>query len=155
MLTLRRGRPREDASLLDAGGRPVMLATMEVRFDETAATFAVDTAVECGQPLIVANVIEIPLAPLCVGMGYGALDPAEEDAANLRAPVELAHALGVKVERLRVLSPHPVDALVEVVAERRPGLLVFGPDPERLKPRRYRKAARAICDRCSCLVWLP
>jgi len=155
MLTLRRGRPREDVSFLDAGRRPVMLATMEVRFDEVAATFAVDAAVECGQPLIVANVVEIPLGPLCVRMGYGALEPSDEDAANLRAPVELAHSLGVTVERLRVLSPHPIAALLELVAERRPGLLVFGPDPDRIKPRRYRRAAKTIRERCSCLVWLP
>jgi len=132
-----------------------MLATMEVRFDETAAAVAVDTAVECGQSLIVANVVEIPLGPLCVRMGYGALEPTEDDAANLRAPVELAHSLGVHVERLRVLSPHPVAALLEMVAERRPGLLVFGPDPNSLKPRKYRKVARAITESCACLVWLP
>ena len=51
-----------------------MLATLEVPFDEDAAAFAVDAAVECGQPLIVVNVVEIPLGPLCLFMGYGALD---------------------------------------------------------------------------------
>jgi nucleotide-binding universal stress UspA family protein len=154
MLTLRRGRPRDDALDFDGVRRPVMLATMEVGFDDEAATFAVDAAVECGQPLIVVNVVEIPLGPLCVGMGYGALDPAEADAASLRAPVELACSLGVTVERLRVLSPHPVAALVELALERRPSLLVFGPDPRRLKPRLYRRAARTIRARCPCLLWL-
>jgi glycine/D-amino acid oxidase-like deaminating enzyme len=154
MLTLRRGRPREDTSLLSAGGRPVLLATMEVPFDEAAAAFAVDAAVECGQPLIVANVVEIPLGPLCVRMGYGSLDPNDEEGANLRAPAELAHGLGVEVERLRVLSPHPLAALLELVAERRPGLLVFGPDRGRMRPRLYRKAVRRIRDASSCLVWV-
>jgi nucleotide-binding universal stress UspA family protein len=154
MLTLRRSRPREDVSLLSAGGRPVMLATIEVPFDPEAAAFAVDAAVECGQPLIVANVVEIPLGPMCLILGYGALDPPEEEAARLRAPAELAHSLGVEVERLRVKSPHPLDALLELVAERRPGLLVFGPDRSQLKPRAFRKVAKKIRERAACLVWL-
>lgn len=132
-----------------------MLATLEVPFDPAAATFAVDAAVESGQPLIVANVVEIPLGPMCVLMGYGPVEPPEDDAAKLRAPAELACSLGVRVERLRVRSPHPLDALLELVAELCPGLLVFGPDRGRLKPRAYRKAAKRISSRAACLVWLP
>ena len=131
-----------------------MLATLEVPFDPAAAAFAVDAAVECGQPLIVANVVEIPLGPMCLILGYGALDPPEEEAARLRAPAELAHSLGVEVERLRVKSPHPLDALLELVAERRPGLLVFGPDRSQLKPRAFRRVAKRIRERAACLVWL-
>src|SRR5438309_1876822 len=153
MLTLRRSGPREDVSLARGGSRPVLLATLEVPFDEAAAALAVDAAVECGQELIVANVVEVPLGPMCVMMGYGALEPSEEEAARLRAPAELAHTLGVRVERLRVRSPHPADALLELVAERRPGLLVFGPDRSRLKPRVFRKVAKKIRDRATCLVW--
>ena len=33
MLTLRRNVPHQDISLLSAGGRPVLLATLEVPFD--------------------------------------------------------------------------------------------------------------------------
>ena len=155
MLTLRRSPPRERMRFFAGGRRPVLLATIEVPFDEAAAEFAVDSAVECGQPLIVANVTEIPLAPLCVAMGYGSLDPDEADAENLRAPAQLAHTLGVEIERIRVLSPHPVAALLELAAERRPGLLVFGPARERMKPRVYRKAVKRITERAACLVWLP
>jgi len=132
----------------------VLLATIDTPFDEDAAIFAVESALECGQPLIVANVLQIPLGPLCVAMGYGTLDPTEEDAANLRAPAELAHSFGVTIERLRVLSPHPVAALLELAAERRPGLLVFAPDRSTVKPRSYRRAARKIAAKASCLVWL-
>jgi hypothetical protein len=114
----------------------------------------VESALECGQPLIVANVLEIPLAPLCVAMGYGPLEPSEEVGANLRAPAELAHSLGVALERLRILSPHPIDALLEVVKERRPGLLVFAPDRTAVKPRSYRRAAKKIAAKAPCLVWL-
>jgi len=131
-----------------------MLATLEVPFDDEAAAFAVDAAVECGQPLIVATIIEMPLGPMCVIMGYGDLEPSEEEAARFRAPAQLAHTLGVHVERLRVRSPHPGDALLELVAEREPGLLVFGPDRSKLRPRRYRKAAQAVRERAACLVWL-
>ena len=60
----------------------------------------------------------------------------------------------VSVERLRIRSPRPVEALLQVVAERRPGVLVFGPDQARLRARTYRKAAKAIRARASCLVWL-
>ena len=155
MLTLRRNVPRQDVSLLSAGGRPVLLATLEVPFDEAASTFAVDAAVECGQPLIVANVVEIPLGPMCVMMGYGALEPNEEDGASLRAPAELAHQFGVEVERLRVLSPHPIAALLELTGERRPGLLVFGPDRTKVRPRLYRKAVKRVRTQAPCLVWLP
>jgi hypothetical protein len=155
MLTLRRRGSRDDVSSLSAAGtRPVMLATLEVPFDEAAAALAVDAAVECGQTLIVANVVEMPLGPMCVLMGYGALDPSDEEASRFRAPAELAHALGVRVERLRVRSPHPADALLELVAERQPGLLVFGPDRSRIKPRVFRKVAKKIRERVTCLVWL-
>jgi nucleotide-binding universal stress UspA family protein len=155
MLTLRRNVPRQDVSVLSAGGRPVLLATLEVPFDDDAAAFAVDAAVECGQPLILVTVVEMPLGPMCVLMGYGDLEPREEDAARFRAPAELAHTLGVEVERLRVRSPHPVDALLDVVAERAPGLLVFGPDRSQLKPRLFRKMVKKIRERVTCLVWLP
>ncbi|MDQ2984325.1 MAG: universal stress protein [Actinomycetota bacterium] len=154
MLTVRRSGPREDVSSVSAHGRPVLLATLEVPYDEAAAAFAVDAAVECGERLIVANVVEMPLGPMCLMMGYGALDPSEEDEAKLRAPAELARSIGVEVERLRVRSPHPLDALLELVAEREPGLLVFGPDRTQLKPRVFRRAAKKICERVACLVWI-
>ena len=154
MQTLRPSPPSEQAAdAFGRRGRPVLLATMEVPFDEGAATFAVESALESGQPLVVANVVQIPLGPLCLGMGYGSIEPEEEDAAKLRAPAELASSLGVAIERLRVLSPHPVDALLAVTAERRPGLLVFGPDRARLARRVYRKATKRIADRAACLVW--
>ena len=73
---------------------------------------------------------------------------------ELRKPAELAHSLAVHVERLRVCSPHPIDALLELVAERNPGVLVFGPDRSYLRRRTYERAARRIRERSRCLVWL-
>ena len=115
--------------------------------------FAVDSAVESGQPLLLVNAAEV-LPTVYSLLGYGYVErEALQDA--LRAPAELAHSLAVRVERLRVCSPHPVDALIEVVAERDPAVLVFGPDRSQISSRRYRKAERAVRERTSCLVWVP
>src|SRR2546422_2334618 len=139
-----------------ASGRPVVLATLGAPFDERAAAFAVDSAVESGSPLIVANVPALEPLTLSVRLGYDALEEfTPEVSDSVRRPVELAHSLGVPVERLRIRSPRPIEALLQLVAERRPGLLVFGPDRARLKPRVYARAVSAIRERASCLVWVP
>jgi nucleotide-binding universal stress UspA family protein len=135
-------------------GRPVLLATLGVPFDPAASTFAVDAAVEAGEPLIVANVVELPPLGMSVAMGYDQLPDRPEEAEALRAPAELAHSLGAEVERLRVKSPRPIEALLQLVAERTPGLLVFGPDRSRIRGRTYRKAVRTLRQRASCLVWI-
>ena len=123
-------------------------------FEPDASAFAVDAAVESAQPLIIANVVELPPLVMSVRMGYDQLEDPADDAAALNAPAALATALGVRVERLRVKSPRPVTALLELVQERQPSLLVFGPDRGRLSRRAYRKAAKAVSELTSCLVWL-
>lgn len=153
MLTFRRRISREDVSGLDHSDRPVLLATLDVPFSEEATEFAIDSAVESGKPLILVNAAEILPTHYAV-LGYGYVEKEDLQDA-LRKPAELAHSLAVRVERLRVCSPHPVDALLEIVAERNPALLVFGPDRRHLSRRRYRKAERAVRERVSCLVWLP
>ena len=113
--------------------------------------FAVDSAVESGQPLVVVNVAEIhPTHWSLVGYGYIETrgSPARAAQAGGARP-----SLAVRVERLRVCSPHPIDALLELVAERDPGVLVFGPDRGHLRRRRYERAARRLRERTSCLVW--
>jgi nucleotide-binding universal stress UspA family protein len=136
-----------------AGARPVMLATFDAPFSPEAAELAVDAAVEAGQRLIVANISLVSLLPASLVMGYSYIE-TEELTHALRAPAELAASLNVPVELLRVSSPHPADALLELVSERDPGLLVLGPDPARVHKRRYRKAARRVRERATCLVWL-
>ena len=133
----------------------MLLATLGVPFDPEASAFAVDASVEAGAPLIVANVVELPPLPMSVRMGYDQLDDEAEMAEALRFPAALAQSLGVSVERLRVRSPRPVLALLELAAERRPGILVFGPDRTRLRRHRYRRAVKAVRERAGCLVWLP
>jgi hypothetical protein len=134
--------------------RPVLLATLGVPFDPEASAFAVDAAVESGQTLIVANLVELPPLSMSVTLGYDQLPERPEDEEAFRAPALLAHSLGVVVERLRVRSPRPVDALIQLVGERKPGLLVFGPDRTRIRKRLYAKAAKAVRERATCLVWL-
>jgi hypothetical protein len=132
----------------------VMLATFDVPFDEAASSFAVAAAVDSGRTLVVANVVELPPLPMSVRMGTDLLEYAPELAASLLRPVEMATALGVKVERLRVKSFRRVDALVEVASERSVRLLVLGPDRTRVSRRLYNKAAVAVRERLDCLVWL-
>jgi hypothetical protein len=71
----------------------------------------------------------------------------------LRAPAELARSLAVAVERIRLVSPRPLTALLELVSERLPGLLVVGPDRSRIGRWRFRRAERRIRRSAPCLVW--
>lgn len=151
MQTLRRRHTREDSAARSTRNRPVLLVTLDVPYAKEAVAFAVDAAVENGQPLVFVNVAEVlPTAYSLLGYGYV---EREELQDALREPVELARSLAVPVERLRVCSPHPVDALLEVVAEHDPAVLVFGPDRRHVSRRRYRKAERAVRERAACLVW--
>src|SRR5947207_9588711 len=139
-------RRRPQAPILPRGspGRPVLLATLDVPFDHDAVVFAVDSAVEMGTRLIVANVVERPPLPLSAIMGYDDLPYPPVMAESLAEPVRLARSLGVEVTRLRVKSLHPIPAMLEVVAETDPGLFVFGPDRKRIMRLRYWRAARAL-----------
>lgn len=150
--------PRSDlpASRAGAGSRPVLLVTLGVLFDPSATEFAVDAAVESGAGLIVANVTKLEPLPLSLMLGYDALaEFTPEVSEAVSAPAKLARSLGVPVERLRVRSPRPAEAVLDLAAERLPSLLVFGPDRAHLRPRFYRKVAQAIRTSAKCLVWMP
>jgi hypothetical protein len=139
-----------------ASGRPVLLATLGVPLDAEAASLALDAAVESGSPLIVANVTTLEPLRMSVTLGYDALaELTPEVSSSIGRSVELAVSLGVPVERLRVRSPRPVTALLELAAERRPGLLVFGADRRALGWRRYARAVRALRAEARCLLWTP
>ena len=137
-----------------ARGRPVMLATLDVPFDTRAVAFAIDSAVEAGERLIVANFAERAPLPLSTMLGYEDLPYPPEMAESLLAAAKLASSLGVEVTRLRVKSFHPISAMLEVLAEQGAGIFVFGPDRTRIGRLRYRRAARAIRSRATALVWL-
>ena len=147
-------QPRAPQQPSRAGGKPVMLATLDVPFDQGAVSFAVETAVEAGQRLIIANFVERAPLPLSAMLGYDDLPERPEMAQSLGEPVRLAHSLGINVTKLRVKSFHPIPAMLEVVAEQNAGLFVFGPDRKRMMRLRYRRAARAIRSSVTTLTWL-
>jgi len=147
--------PRTPVEAGRDGARPVLLTTLDVPFDPRAVTFAVDSAVELGQRLIIANFVERPPLPLSAMLGYDDLPYPPQLAESLAAPARLAQSLGVAVTRLRVKSFHPVPAMLEVLAEQRAGIFVFGPDRTKIQRLRYLRAARAIRSRAATLVWLP
>jgi hypothetical protein len=132
----------------------VLLATLDVPFDHDAVVFAVDSAVEMGERLIVANIVERPPLPLSSMLGYEDLPYPPEMDRSLAEPARLACSLGVNVTRLKVKSFHPIPAMLEVVAEQNTGLFVFGPDRSRMMRLRYWRAARAIRSTVTTLIWL-
>jgi nucleotide-binding universal stress UspA family protein len=134
--------------------RPVVLGTLSVRIDPAAEEMAIASALEAGVPLVIANMLHLPPYPATVilaGPGAATL-PHEEALEEVRATAARAAALGIRTELLRISSPRPVAALLELVAERDAGLLVFGPAGRR--GVRFRRAARRVRRDAPCLVWV-
>ncbi len=123
--------------------------------EANAERVALESALEAGVALIVANMINLPAYPMTMILAreYATL-PHEEDLDAVRATAARAAALGIATELLRVSSKRPVTALLELVSERKAGLLVFGPDPQRTSRVRFAIAARAVRQRAPCLVWV-
>jgi nucleotide-binding universal stress UspA family protein len=136
--------------------RPVVLATLSVRVDPSAERMAIDSALEAGVPLIIANLLPLRPFPTTLGtVGAEGLNlPHEEDLDAVRATAARAAALGLKTELLRVTTRRPLQALLEVVREREAGLLVFGPDLSRTSRLRFRWVARRVRREADCLVWI-
>jgi Universal stress protein family len=148
------GTPAPGAEALDGSRlRPVLLATLAVPFDGEAAQVAMDAAAEGGVRLIVVDAVERPFWIHSAATGHAELEE-DEDREQIRALVTRAVSLGLEVEHLRVRSPRPVDALLQVTGECGAGLLVFGPDRSRLRPRRFARIVRRIRRQASCLLWV-
>jgi hypothetical protein len=150
-------RTRRDAPATDAATepRPVLLATLSVRVDPEAERMAIDSALETKARLIIANMLWLPPHPttLMLAREHATL-PHEEDLDAVRETAARAAARGVATELLRISSRRPLAALIELIEERRPGLVVLGPDPRR-SPRWWRAmAARRLRARADCLVWI-
>src|SRR5215472_7867044 len=101
MPAMTRRAPAARGQSSTAGGRPVMLATLDVPFDPDAVAFALDSAVELGQRLVVVNVVERAPLPLSAMLGYDDLPASPEIEASLAEPARLAVSLGLHVTRLR------------------------------------------------------
>jgi nucleotide-binding universal stress UspA family protein len=148
------GRPTEGRAIAAAG--PVVLGTLSSRVEPDAERLAIESAVETGVPLLVVNVMPMPVCPRALALaGPEALTfPLEEDYHEVRATAERAAQWGIRVEHLRVTSPRPARALVQVANERGAGLLVLGPKRGRVSRWRLRRAAREIRRNAACLVWI-
>jgi hypothetical protein len=150
---------RSDSATVPAAARgqarPVVLGTLAVRVDPSAERMALESALEAGVALIVANMITMPAYPttMILAPQYATL-PHEEDLDAVRATASRAAALGIATELLRISSRRPVKALLELASEREAGLLVFGPDLRLTNRMRFRAAARTVRRGATCLVWV-
>jgi hypothetical protein len=138
-----------------ADTRPVVLATLSVRVDPRAERMAIESAAEVGAPLILANMLWLPAHPttLTLAREHATL-PHEEDLAAVRETAARAAAAGVQTELLRISSRRPLAALIELITERRPGLVVLGPDRRRTPRWWLWLAARRVRRQADCLVWI-
>jgi hypothetical protein len=135
--------------------RPVILGTLAVRVHPNAERVALESALEAGVPLIIANMIAMPPYPATMTLApeYATL-PHEEALDAVRETAARAAALGIMTELLRISSRHPVRSLLDLVKARDAGLLVFGPDLKGTSRLRFRLAARIVRKNAPCLVWV-
>ncbi len=133
-----------------------MLATLSARVEPEAERLAIESALDAGVPLVVVNAMPLPNFPRALMLGGpGAVNlPHEEDYEAVRATAERAARFGLRVEHLRVTSPRPAKALVQVANERGAGLLVLGPKRSRVSRSTFRRAAREVRRSAACLVWI-
>lgn len=123
-----------------------MLATLASRIDREAERVALESALETNVRLVLVNAVAMRCAPRALPL------PHQEDYEAVRASADRSAALGIRTELLRVVSPHPARAIVEIANERGAALVVLG--AARGRRRRLRHAARAIRRGTSGLVWL-
>jgi hypothetical protein len=156
-MTVLRQREGIDAPAPSEGlaPRPVILATLSVRVDPDAERVAIESALQSGARLIIANMLWLPPHPTTLTLAREhAILPHEEDLDAVRETAQRAAGRGLETELLRISSRRPLAALIELIGERRAGLVVLGPDPRR-SPRWWRwMAARRIRQRAGCLVWI-
>ena len=155
MAEVRHALPAGRGSGAPAPVRPVILATFSVRVDPRAERMAFDSALEVGARLIVANLLRLPPYPATITLArqYATL-PHEEDLEAVRATAARAGALGIHTELLRISTPRPLAALIELIAERRASLLVLGPDVRRTAHWQLWLASRRVRRHTDCLIWI-
>ncbi len=138
--------------------RPVVLATLSVRVDPAAERMAIESALDAdpARPrLIVANMLWLPPHPTTLMLAREHVTlPHEEDLDAVRETAHRAAARGIETELLRISSRRPLAALIELVHERRAGLVVLGPDPRRTPRWWLWLAARRVRRQADCLVWI-
>jgi hypothetical protein len=130
-----------------------MLVTLECGFDPEAERIAVTSAVESGVPLVLVDLIDVSWQPASAIGGSRCARLQPEERAGFRRIAEHAASLGVPTTILHVRTARLVRALRELLAEHRPGLLVFGPSRGR-DDHRARRLARAAREQTGSLVWI-
>lgn len=153
-----RRQPTEPALAREPGAadaRPVLLATMGVPIALEAERVAIEAALETGTRLVIVNVVWLPPFPTTVMLvgPAGATLPHEDGVESVRETARRAAAQSVPTLLLRVSTPRPVRALLEVVEDERPGLVVLGPEPGLMRARTLRVAARRIAAETPFLLW--
>jgi len=151
-------RTRAPATGHPRHGGPVVLATYaSAALDARAIRLAVETAADMHRPLTVADVVALKPARRGGARTTDAPPPARE--ADLRAVAALAAEVGVEIRTRRVASLRPVEALLALVEDHRPALVVFGADPARLRRfrtptrRQFRRYVDALVRAAPCLLW--
>jgi nucleotide-binding universal stress UspA family protein len=132
--------------------RPVMLLTLNVELEEAAIAFAIESAAQTGAELYICDAIPLEYRNY---VGHVARQYAEQmNRKHLDAVARRARELGVRTSQLAFHNPKPVKTALEVAKSERIGLLVFGPDPDELGKRSYRRAVKRIRADAPCLVWV-
>ena len=89
--------------------RPVILATLSVRVDPNAERVALESALETGTNLIVANMLPLQAYPMTYILAPDQLTlPHEEDLEAVRATAQRAAEQGIPTELLRITSRRPL-----------------------------------------------
>jgi nucleotide-binding universal stress UspA family protein len=138
--------PRQRSRAPGTATGPIVLATLASRLDPEAERVAIESALETGAPLVMVNAVISRCAPRTPSV------PREEDYDAVRATADRAAALGIRTELLRIRSPHPAKAIVQVAVERAAALVVLG--PARVRRWRLRRAIKALRRGTDCLVWV-
>jgi K+-sensing histidine kinase KdpD len=146
-------RTRPPARQRRRHGGPVLLATFDhAPFEADAARVAVEAAADLRSTVYVVDVVR--------GARHAERRIPPAQAAALRDVVARATELGVELESLTVASRRPAAALLEVVEDRRPALIVLATDQTVLRrfrrPRRrwHRRFIRVFAEQTSCLLWV-
>jgi nucleotide-binding universal stress UspA family protein len=132
--------------------KPVMLLTLNVELEESAISFAIDSAAQTGAELYICDAIPLEYRNY---VGHVARQYAEQiNRKHLDAVARRARESGVTTSQLAFHSPRPVKIALEVARDEQIGLLVFGANRKGLGKRYFRKAIKRIRADAPCLVWV-
>jgi nucleotide-binding universal stress UspA family protein len=147
-----RDRPAPPSAAAAASDvRPVMLLTLNVPFEEPAVEFAIDTAADTGAELYICDAIPLEYRSY---VGHVARSYAEHSNRRYTdAIARRSRERGVRTTQLVFHNPKPIAAAIAVARQERVGLLGFGADRKQLGGWSFRRMAKRIRERASCLVW--